>query len=57
MVQAVSGNANKRIIVTGGSGMVGQAVKWVIDNEVDPRFGRCEDEEWIFLGSKDGNLV
>lgn len=56
MVQAVSGKSNKKIIVTGGSGMVGQAVKWVIENETDPRFGGRNNEEWVFLGSKDGNL-
>lgn len=56
VVQAVSEGANKKIIVTGGSGMVGQAVKWVVENETDPRFGGRNDEEWIFLGSKEGNL-
>ena len=56
MVQAASESASKKIIVTGGSGMVGQAVKWVIENETDSRFGGRNDEEWIFLGSKDGNL-
>ena len=56
MIQVSSEKANKKIIVTGGSGMVGQAVKWVIENEKDPRFGGRDDEEWIFLGSKDGNL-
>ena len=32
--------------------IVGQAVKWVIENETDPRFSGRNDEEWIFLGSK-----
>lgn len=49
-------NSNKKIIVTGGSGMVGQAIKWVIENEKDSCFGKHDNEEWIFLGSKDGNL-
>lgn len=56
MVQLTADSGRKKIIVTGGTGMVGQAIKWVIENESDPRFGKCEDEEWIFLGSKDGNL-
>lgn len=56
MVQLTTENIHKKIIVTGGTGMVGQAIKWVIENETDPRFGKCEGEEWIFLGSKDGNL-
>jgi GDP-L-fucose synthase len=56
MVQLTNDNERKKIIVTGGTGMVGQAIKWVIENESDPRFGNHENEEWIFLGSKDGNL-
>lgn len=55
MVQPTT-DTRKRIIVTGGTGMVGQAIKWVIENETDPRFGKSVNEEWIFLGSKDGNL-
>lgn len=49
-------NSQKKIVVTGGSGMVGQAIRWVIENEKDVRFGKQDSEEWIFLGSKDGNL-
>ena len=56
MVQLTSENSKMKIIVTGGSGMVGQAIKWVIENDTDPRFGKHENEEWIFLGSKDGDL-
>ena len=56
MVQLTVDNSRKKIIVTGGTGMVGQAIKWVIENESDSRFGNREDEEWVFLGSKDGNL-
>lgn len=44
------------ILVTGGSGLVGEAIKWVIENEKDPRFGKRENEEWIFLSSKDGDM-
>lgn len=51
-----TGNSHKKILVTGGSGMVGQAIRWVIEHEKDPRFGKNENEEWVFLGSKDGNL-
>ncbi|XP_059481925.1 GDP-L-fucose synthase [Neocloeon triangulifer] len=42
--------ANKRVMVTGGSGLVGQAIKAVV--EADPK----SDETWIFLSSKDGDL-
>lgn len=46
----------KRVIVTGGSGLVGEAVKYVIANEPCPRYGKRPDEEWIFLNSKEGDL-
>ncbi|KAF9353642.1 GDP-L-fucose synthase [Mortierella sp. NVP85] len=45
------------IMVTGGSGLVGKAIQWVIDNVRDPRYGKREGEEWVFLTSKDGNLT
>jgi GDP-L-fucose synthase len=50
----VSDNERKRILVTGGTGLVGQAIKFVI--EKDEEFGQRSDEEWIFLCSKDGDL-
>lgn len=56
MVERTVLNDRKKVVVTGGSGMVGQAIKWVIENETDPRFGGKENEEWVFLGSKNGNL-
>lgn len=40
----------KRIIVTGGSGLVGKAIEKVITEE------KRENESWIFLSSKDGDL-
>lgn len=41
---------SKVILVTGGSGLVGQAIRTVV--EADPK----PDETWIFLCSKDGDL-
>lgn len=38
------------ILVTGGSGLVGQAIKSYTDNHALP------DEKWIFLSSSDGDL-
>jgi hypothetical protein len=40
----------KIVLVTGGSGLVGQALKTVIEQE------KPNDENWIFIGSKDGDL-
>ncbi|XP_066600128.1 probable GDP-L-fucose synthase [Prorops nasuta] len=43
--------SNKKVIlVTGGTGLVGKAIENVIKND------RKENEEWIFVGSKDANL-
>lgn len=56
MLSEESNGSLKRILVTGGSGLVGQAVKWIVDNETDPRFGKKSDEQWIFLTSKECDL-
>ena len=39
----------KTIIVTGGSGLVGQGVKAVLEPH--------DDEKWIFISSKDADLL
>ncbi|KAI8082874.1 uncharacterized protein BX664DRAFT_301339 [Halteromyces radiatus] len=44
------------ILVTGGSGLVGKAIQWVIENDKSERFGKKDGETWIFLTSKDGDL-
>ena len=41
----------KVILVTGGSGLVGKGIQTVV--EAEPK----DDEKWIFLSSKDGNLL
>jgi len=41
----------KVILVTGGSGLVGKGIQTVISSD------KREDEEWIFLTSKDANLL
>ena len=38
-------------MVTGGTGLVGQAVRMIAESEE-----KRENEEWIFLSSKDGDL-
>ncbi|KAM9345625.1 GDP-L-fucose synthase-like [Symphorus nematophorus] len=42
-----------RVLVTGGSGLVGKAIEHVVLQEG----GKLEGEEWIFLSSKDADLV
>ena len=41
----------KRILVTGGTGLVGKALEEVVATEENR-----SDETWIFLSSKDGDL-
>ncbi len=42
----------KRIVlVTGGKGLVGKGIQLSLEKESTPK-----NEEWIFLGSKDGDL-
>ncbi len=40
------------VLVTGGSGLVGQAIQTVIREG-----GKEANEEWVFLSSKDANLL
>ncbi|XP_031728080.1 GDP-L-fucose synthase-like [Anarrhichthys ocellatus] len=42
-----------RVLVTGGSGMVGKSIEHVVLQEG----GKLDGEEWIFLSSKDADLV
>ena len=42
----------KVVLVTGGTGLVGSAIRYIVENE-DKR----EDETFIFLSSKDANLT
>ncbi|KAB5589652.1 GDP-L-fucose synthetase [Ceratobasidium theobromae] len=45
------------VLVTGGSGLVGAAIKYVIDNEPEgSRFGKRPGEKWIFASSSEGDL-
>ena len=41
----------KVIMVTGGSGLVGKGIQTALSTD------KREDEEWIFLSSKDANLL
>ena len=42
---------HKRILVTGGTGLVGKALEEIVATEE-----KRPDETWIFLSSKDGDL-
>lgn len=44
-------SAKKVIMVTGGTGLVGRAVKTIAETEE-----KQDNEQWIFLSSKDGDL-
>ncbi|TDL13725.1 hypothetical protein BD410DRAFT_368936 [Rickenella mellea] len=48
---------SKVILVTGGSGLVGQALQHVLnDTESDPAFRAQPDETWHFATSKEADL-
>ena len=50
-------NAEKqtKILVTGGTGLVGSALQWAIRSVSGP-FGKEHNEEWVFLSSADADL-
>lgn len=53
----MSSPAKTVILVTGGSGLVGSAIKHVIETEPpNSRFGKRDGEEWIFARSTEGDL-
>ncbi|GBE83608.1 hypothetical protein SCP_0506630 [Sparassis crispa] len=45
------------ILVTGGTGLVGSAIRYVIENEPEgSRFGKKPGEKWIFASSSEADL-
>ena len=42
------------ILVTGGTGLIGHAIQFIVKN--DSIHGKKNNEKWIFLASKDGDL-
>lgn len=51
MMEAV-GAKPKRILVTGGTGLVGRAIQEVVANGEGQT-----DEEWVFVSSRDADLT
>ncbi|KAI0705540.1 epimerase-domain-containing protein [Earliella scabrosa] len=46
-----------RVLVTGGTGLVGQGIKYVIDTEpANSHFGKHDGEEWFFVSSSEADL-
>lgn len=43
--------SQKKVLVTGGTGLVGQSIRSVVQAD------KLKDEEWIFVGSKDADLT
>uniref|UniRef100_A0A1B6CZH8 GDP-L-fucose synthase n=1 Tax=Clastoptera arizonana TaxID=38151 RepID=A0A1B6CZH8_9HEMI len=48
----MSEELNKVILVTGGTGLVGRAIKKIVETEE-----KKNNETWIFVGSKEANLI
>ncbi|KAH6891730.1 hypothetical protein BKA70DRAFT_1325953 [Coprinopsis sp. MPI-PUGE-AT-0042] len=54
---AVPASSSNVILVTGGTGLVGQAIKHIIDTEPEgSRFGKRQGETWVFASSSEGDL-
>ena len=49
--QAADASHPQVILVTGGSGLVGRGIRSVVEADPNP------DETWVFLSSKDGDLL
>ncbi|KAL4703019.1 hypothetical protein ACJJTC_019237 [Scirpophaga incertulas] len=47
---------NNIVLVTGGTGLVGQAIKTIVDKEKSINSKCISNETWIFCGSKDADL-
>ena len=52
-----SRDEKQRILVTGGFGLVGQALQKVLSTSEGEVYGKRPDEEWIFVRSKDADLT
>ena len=48
-----NGSVPMRVLVTGGSGLIGKAIEQVVTRDGAKNKG----EEWIFISSKDANLL
>jgi GDP-L-fucose synthase len=45
------------ILVTGGSGLVGKGIEYIVNSEPEgSRFGKKKGEKWIFASSKEADL-
>jgi len=45
------------VLVTGGNGLVGKAIQYIIDTEpIGSPFGKRPGETWIFVGSSEADL-
>ena len=48
-----NGSVLMRVLVTGGSGLIGKAIEQVVMRDGEKR----EGEQWIFISSKDADLL
>ena len=45
------------ILVTGGTGLVGRAIQYIIETEPEgSRFGKKAGEKWVFVSSSEADL-
>jgi GDP-L-fucose synthase len=44
------------VLVTGGAGLVGKGIEWVLEHSQERAFRRAPGEKWILLSRADGDL-
>lgn len=44
------------VLVTGGSGLVGHGIQWLVGTQGGGPTARRDGENWVFLSSADGDL-
>jgi len=44
------------VLVTGGTGLVGDAIRYILENSPEACYQKKGNEKWVFLSSKDCDL-
>lgn len=55
-MMAESKSVSTTVLVTGGSGLVGHGIQWLMGTQSGGPTARRDGENWVFLSSADGDL-
>ena len=53
---SIDSDKNVTILVTGGTGLLGNGIKYSLENANDERFAKRTNENWVFVSSKEADL-